>query len=163
MTDNIIKFPEIKISKISRKSLAASSQFLYDNWHNFYKNHLPGKNITTKTHDHFFDYLDKNKANTFIAIRHKKIIGLVSIFQNCIDELWVDENYRCQKIGKKLVDNALERIVEKKYLSAQVGCEDFNQDAIKFFKKLGWYMIDSETIALNNQESFSVIVLGYKL
>ncbi|MBF0265301.1 MAG: GNAT family N-acetyltransferase [Gammaproteobacteria bacterium] len=163
MTTNIIEFPEVKIITLAKEYLHITTQFLYHNWHLTYDEYLPKENISLKTYDNFYRYLAKNKSNTFIAIKSNEIIGLVTIFKNCIDELWVHKGFRRQGIAKKLLKQAVDRILDKNYLMAQVGCEDFNSDAIYFFKALGWYMIDFETIELNNDKSISVMVLGFKL
>ncbi len=54
-----------------------------------------------------------------------------------VDELGVDERYRGKGIGKRLMEEALMIAKKKDCKRIELNCWNFNEKAIKFYKKFG--------------------------
>lgn len=162
-SNNIIDLDNIKIEKLSSKYRSKAADFLLANWHAYYCKQLPQHLVDIKTYEACYQYLSVRQHTIFIARHHKKIVGIIAGVYNCIDEIWVDKDYQRQKIGTRLVNHLLNRFHEKNYLYAQVGCEDFNQSIIDFFKAMDWYFIDSEELEVDSNYKFNVKVFGKRL
>ncbi len=73
----------------------------------------------------------------FVLIRSRKNIGLVPRICAHIADIAVDENYRRQGIGTALYNEAVKRAKERGATVIQLGVNEFNKEAIDFYKSLG--------------------------
>jgi len=143
---NIIHFPIPQILPLEDRHLYKASQFLNECWHNEYALTVPYEITIKRDNDYFNNYLKNKLQLVWIAILQDKIIGIISITSNCIDELWVETSYRRRKIGQQLLKEALNYFYSRGFNSAQVGIESININAQKFYKSLDWIFIGSQPI-----------------
>lgn len=76
-----------------------------------------------------------------------KVCGIIDVHAHgnsgyLLSKLYVHPNQISQGIGKKLIDYAFEKIPVDSIISLEVGKE--NQTAIKFYKKLGFEVINEK-------------------
>ena len=79
-----------------------------------------------------------------VKISDERIIGysISTIDKNNngeIDSIYIDEDYRFLKLGKKLMNDAINWLNENKVKSKSIGVVFGNDDVIEFYKTLGFY------------------------
>jgi ribosomal protein S18 acetylase RimI-like enzyme len=79
-----------------------------------------------------------------VKIANNNIIGYsISTIDNNnngeIDSIYIDENYRSLKMGKKLMKNAINWLNENNVKSKSICVVFGNDDATEFYKTLGFY------------------------
>ena len=155
---SVIRFPQIKIKPLTDDSLIAASQLLLDCWHETYDPHLPG--LFTDRHDtgHFVNYLTEKRARSWLAWYDDELVGVMVLSLNCVEELCVKPEYRRKKIGRRLIDAAVNDCMQRDYRSMQVGIEDFNGKATGFFESMGWHEVGSEYLPLQTSQPIKALV-----
>ena len=146
MTATIAALPQRTIRAPTEDDLPAAAKLLHRCWHDAYRRHLPPRLLTGRTEDYWVDYLGKRLSRTWLAWIGDRPAGLISVTSNCIDDLWVVRRYRRRGLGRDLLDTALAHLEARGFAHAQAGCEDFNADAVGFFRRLEWTEIGSEPL-----------------
>jgi GNAT superfamily N-acetyltransferase len=146
MTATIAALPRRAIRAMTEDELPAAAKLLHRCWHDAYRRHLPPRLLTGRTEDYWVDYLDKRLSRTWLAWIGDRPAGLTSVTANCVDDLWVARRYRRRGLGRDLLDTALGHLEARGFEHAQAGCEDFNADALAFFRRLEWAEIGSEPL-----------------
>ncbi len=87
-------------------------------------------------------FLKQNPGLSFIALDNNTIVGAVLCGHDgrrgYIDHLAVRKSHRRQGIGKALVARCLYNLIRNGITKWQLFILEDNQDAIVFWKKLGW-------------------------
>ena len=160
---NIIKPPRLHYDPLSTKDLSAACTFLHERHCSFYRQHLPVTQLRNNTRETFMRHLERRSSSTWVARQGRKLVGLIVVTANCIDDLWVAERFQRRGIGKQLLTTAIEHISNRGYGSAQAGIEDFNLPARWFFQQLGWRIIGSEHISLDRHKQVEALVFSLTL
>ena len=112
--------------------------------------HFPNKNIdierTKKTINEIKEYMSIDKAFVFVAKIDDEIIGFIWCYPRTfydesriyINSLIVQEKYRNQKIGQKLMEKVIEKGKELNCDAIDVSTAAFNDKALKFYHRLGF-------------------------
>ncbi|MEO4051990.1 GNAT family N-acetyltransferase [Solibacillus sp. CAU 1738] len=117
-----------------------------------YKEFVEGTN-SKKTFRDVVCFFENTNVNTFpitfIAIINNKCVGTVSVFENDLEELpqykpwlaslYVDPEYRSQKIGKQLINFLLDYMGRLGYKEVFLKTEN----ASNYYIKRGWHLIES--------------------
>ena len=145
---NVVDFPQLQLAPLTGDNLAAASEFLFDSWHGYYDAMLPRSIVEERTPAYFDKYLGGKKDIAWLAMLGQRIVGVVTVSANCIEELWVDEKYQRRRIGSALVDTAIRHFRQKGFTTAQAGFERFNASAQGFFSSMDWREIGAEYVQL---------------
>lgn len=91
------------------------------------------------------DMIDNPNEIIFVIEEDSKIIGysLIKIEQRIskviwIDEIVIDEEHRKKGNGRKLINKIYEFAKENDCKKVELNCWSFNEDAIKFYEKMGF-------------------------
>ena len=141
---SVAEFPQLRIEPLTDSNQRAACEFLHSNWLDNYQDRLPADIVDERTLDYFQRYLAHKQGLAWLACLGERVVGLVTVASNCIDELWVAKKYQRRKIGSRLVDTAVGHFKQKGFSSAQVGFESFNQSAGAFFLSREWKNIGSD-------------------
>ncbi len=160
---SVSAFPQLQIRPLSNSNLKAAGDFLHNNWLVNYRDQLPADIVNERTPEYFHRYLANKLGLTWLACLGERVVGLVTVASNCIDELWVEKKYQRRKIGSRLLDTAIEHLKHKGFNNTQVGFESFNHSARKFFQSLDWTIIGSEFINLEPGNKIEALVYSTRL
>ena len=87
-------------------------------------------------------FLERNPGLSFVARDGERLVGAVLCGHDgrrgYIDHLAVSQSHRCQGIGRALVGRCLYHLVQIGIRKWHLFVMQDNQDAIEFWKKLGW-------------------------
>jgi ribosomal protein S18 acetylase RimI-like enzyme len=87
-------------------------------------------------------FLERNPGLSFVAHDGDRLVGAVLCGHDgrrgYIDHLAVSQSHRCQGIGRALVGRCLYNLVQIGIRKWHLFVIQDNQDAIEFWKKLGW-------------------------
>ena len=87
-------------------------------------------------------FLERNPGLSFVARNNAQLVGVVLCSHDgrrgYIDQLAVRKSHRRQGIGKGLVDRCLFNLMRSGIHKWHLFVLEDNQDAIAFWKKLGW-------------------------
>ncbi|MDJ0832288.1 MAG: GNAT family N-acetyltransferase [Gammaproteobacteria bacterium] len=159
----VFDFPQLQIEPLSEAKIAAACVFLHDNWKRTYQHQLPGDIVDQRTPEYFQRYLLNKQDLAWLACLGERVVGLVTVASNCIEDIWVEQKYQRRKIGSKLHDIAIEHFNQKGFNSAQVGFESFNHAARKFFQSLDWTIIGSDYVSLEPGKRIEALVYSTRL
>lgn len=94
------------------------------------------------------------RSKTYISVSGNVIEGFVSVINNSyIGALFVRTNLKRKGIGSKLMEH-----VQNKYKALILGVYEKNEDAISFYKNMGFTKIGKE---LNSETEEVEIVMGW--
>jgi ribosomal protein S18 acetylase RimI-like enzyme len=87
-------------------------------------------------------FLERNPGLSFVARDGDQLVGAVLCGHDgrrgYIDHLAVSQSHRCQGIGRALVGRCLYNLVQIGIRKWHLFVMQDNQDAIEFWRKLGW-------------------------
>jgi N-acetylglutamate synthase len=87
-------------------------------------------------------FLERNPGLSFVFEIEKRIIGTVLCGHDgrrgYIYHLAVDREFRKQGIGKELIASCLEKLNRKRIAKCHLFLFSDNEDAMKFYSKIGW-------------------------
>ncbi|WP_461205307.1 GNAT family N-acetyltransferase [Clostridium sp. DL1XJH146] len=111
--------------------------------------------LLEKKGEAIFGMLD-GEIVTFVYFCHNSsaFIGGTGIY---IDGFFVDEEVRTMGIGKKMMEFMSKLSIERGCVRLEWGCLDWNEPAIKFYKKMGAMSVDIMTIYRFNEERLQEI------
>lgn len=145
-TATVTRFPRASLHQLTVDDLDGATKLIHRCWHDAYRRHLPPRLLSGRTLVFWDDYLTRRLSRTWLAKIGDRPAGIVSASANCIDDLWVLSRYRNRGLGSQLLTTALADITKRGYQHAQVGCENFNRDAIAFFEHHGWQELGREPL-----------------
>ena len=97
---------------------------------------------TADTKESIARFLERNPGLSFVARDGDRLVGAVLCGHDgrrgYIDHLAVGQSHRCQGIGRALVGRCLYNLVQIGIRKWHLFVMQDNQDAIEFWKKLGW-------------------------
>ena len=95
-----------------------------------------------------FEYVKKEISNSEVYVyeKEKQIVGFVGIRDGFIEGIFVKENMRHIGIGKDLINKC-----KKKYSKLELQVYEKNNNAIKFYQKEGFKIIDRQLDKDNNE------------
>jgi ribosomal protein S18 acetylase RimI-like enzyme len=160
---SVVELPKLRIEPLAEQDLDQAAVFLLKQWRETYRARLPRSLIDARSSGHFRDALSARLPHCRLAWMGSRLAGLVSTQQNCIEDLWVAKRYRRRGIGTQLTAVAVEGLRTRDYQFAQVGCEDFNADAIAFFSKSGWRHIGGEPVQVAPGMQVEALVFSFRL
>ena len=161
--NNIVAFPGIHIEPFSDKYVDACSAFLHKSWHQNYTEILPPDIVAERTQQTFRQYLMSKQGLCWAAFAGERVVGLLSVSSNCVEDLWVDEKFKRRNIGSQLLEIALQHFKQKGFQNAQVGCESFNHDLTRFLSAKGWRQIGSQPINVTPDMPVEALVFATAL
>ena len=160
---NVVDFPQLHIEPLTESNLAAASEFLFASWHGYYDAMLPRAIVDERTPAYFTKYLGGKKDLAWLAVLGQRIVAVITVSANCIEELWVDKKYQRRKIGSALVDTAMGHFRRRGYAAVQTGFERFNSSARGFFSSMDWREIGSEYVELEPGKRVLALVYSTNL
>ncbi|MBU3133746.1 GNAT family N-acetyltransferase [Clostridium gasigenes] len=92
------------------------------------------------------DELIKNKDNIFLFLDGKDLIGSVSLINNEIDDLIVNEKYQGNGYGKKLLNFAINYYQNNDVENINLGVAQWNDKAIKLYTSVGFKVVVSSEV-----------------
>ena len=103
-------------------------------------------------------YLKRNPGLSFVAINDKnKVIGAVLSGHDgrraYINHLAVDKNYRGMGIGKAMAERCLVKFKKLGMLKCTLFVFEDNENARKFWQKIGWYIRTDLTMMQKNLQN----------
>ena len=143
---SILKLSKLRIVPFDSIHLHRASQFLYSNWQLTYADKLPADIVEQRSMEYFIEYLSRKAGICWLGLYGEKMVGLISVSSNNIEELWVDSQYRRRKIASQLQLVALRHFEIKAFQFAQMGCENFNHELHAFLGSCGWKKIACEPV-----------------
>lgn len=146
---SVVPLPTLHIKHLDDQHLGQCSRFIYDCWHQTYASDLPIEIVNERTPEYFRAYLETKKETCWLAFFGDKLVGLISVSSNCIEDLWVDRFYQRRKIASRLVQVAIDHFRDKGFHVAQTGCDNLNNKLMYFFKSTGWKNIASEPLYIS--------------
>ena len=94
---------------------------------------------------HILEQIEKDNLQILLLIEDNNLIGYLSyeIKQKVTKSLWIDEfiikeEYRHNGYGTKLMEKVKEISKEEKVDRIEFNCWSFNENALKFYRKLGY-------------------------
>lgn len=153
----------LEIRKLNQSLIETAAIFLFHCWHECYEAKLPASIVSNRTIDFFNKFCKNHLHASWVAFYHERPVGIICVASNCIDELYVDKKYRRRNIGSALLNTAYDYLIEKQFISAQAGCEQFNESGIAFLQARHWGVISEQTVSLGDGLSTMAIVLAKKL
>lgn len=142
----VARFPRVSLRTLEDRDIETAAKLIHRCWHDAYRRHLPPRLLSGRTLDFWSDYLAQRLTRTWFARIGDRPAGIVSASSNCIDDLWVLPRYRKRGLGGQLLAAVLNDMAERGFQHAQVGCEDFNQDTLAFFRHSGWIELGREPL-----------------
>lgn len=87
-------------------------------------------------------FLKRNPTTSVVAVKDGKIVGSILCGHDgrrgCLYHVCVDEDYRMQGIGKRMVVKAMEALREKKINKVSLIAFTKNDIGNTFWKEIGW-------------------------
>ncbi len=160
---DILPLPKLRTTALDLSQLDAAAEFLHRTWRETYRHDLPAGLLAERTLEYFRDYLRDRLNACWLAWFDRRLVGLASVSANCIEDLWVSRRYRRRGIGSQLLAVALEELRRRDFAYAQVGCEGFNRDAVRFFQARDWTLIAAETQELTPALHVEALVFSLPL
>jgi len=138
--------PSRQIRPLADQEIEQAAALLHRCWHDAYRRQLPPRLLAGRTPGYWSDYLEKRQSRCWVLWVGDRAAALATVSSNSVDDLWVARRYRRRGYGRALLDEVTRQLAERGFTFAQVGCEDFNEDAIAFFAHLGWKEIGREPL-----------------
>lgn len=106
-------------------------------------------------------YLERNPALSFVALDGDTIVGAVLVGtdgrRGYLQHLAVDDRYRGQRIGQRLVDQSIRALAELGISKTHLFVLNDNHSAKGFYDKLGWYPRNEITMySFNSSDNLNV-------
>jgi ribosomal-protein-alanine N-acetyltransferase len=158
----LLDFPTLSIATPTSDELPAIASLVNSCWHETYDEHLPATLCRERTEAVFNKLLKPRLGAASIARLGNRLVGYADNVSNCIDNLWVDSDYRRRRIGSRLLESQLGKLAGKQLQSAQAGCESFNEAAIGFYNHHGWQVLDETVENIEPGLNIGVIVYGVR-
>ena len=87
-----------------------------------------------------------DKDNIFLLVNEQDIIGSVSIYDNEIDDLMVNEKYKRMGYGEKLLDFGIFMLQKRKIKNIILWVAKWNQKALNLYLKEGFVIVETKVI-----------------
>ncbi len=121
----------------------------YKAWLETYTGLLPESFLKNRTLESSINIFKNNLcSNTVVAIVDNKVVGFCgwgSLRENSFQEnlgeiqgIYLLDAYQKNKIGRKMIEFALEQLVTEKYSKVGLWVLSTNENAINFYKKMGF-------------------------
>lgn len=102
---------------------------------------------------YYSDLLDKISTKSIFLYAYKKqVLGYCSFYANDEDSktgyislLAIKQNFQNQHIGSYLLNNCLDVIKSKKFISCSLEVNKDNESGIRFYKKNGFIFLEDKT------------------
>ncbi len=160
--NNIIDFPGLSIGTPRAEDLPAIAELVNRTWHETYDEHLPAALCRERNESVFMSQFEPRLQSASVARLGDRLVGYADSVSNCIDNLWVDSQYRRRGIGSRLLATQLDKLTARDLQSAQAGCESFNREAIDFYAHHGWQVLDESVETIEPGLNIGVIVYGVR-
>ena len=160
---NVIPFPVPSVRRAGEPDLPAVARLVHAAWHAAYGRRLPAPLVARKTLGRITDELAPRIARGRVALLGSRLVGYCDLRANCVDQLWVDPAFRRRGVGTRLLDDALCILRRRGFFGAQIGCEDFNEEALRFLERRGWHRLGSEPHGLAPGRMIEALVYGCDL
>ena len=154
----IVHFPQLSVQRLDKERIDEASTLLHSVWHATYRGHLPAPIVSERTRDHFRLHLQRRASNSWLALVGDRVVGVCTCLMNCIDDLWVSQQYRRRGIASGLVEAACGQLARHGFHGAQIGCEDFNTAGIALLEHLGWQKAGAELVQVSPDVCFEALI-----
>lgn len=106
-------------------------------------------------------YLERNPRLSFVALDGDIVVGAVLVGtdgrRGYLQHLAVDDRYRGQRIGQRLVDQSIRALAELGIPKTHLFVLNENHSAKGFYDKLGWYPRNEITMySFNSSDNLNV-------
>lgn len=110
--------------------------------------HEMRKDLEVEPINFYSDYSQMtDKANsTYLYLKNEKIAGAVSCYGNEIDDLFVDNAFQRQGIGRKLLLWGIQHIKEQGYKEVILHVAEWNQAAVRLYLETGFVIQKKERV-----------------
>ncbi len=106
-------------------------------------------------------YLKRNNGLSFVAIDNCQIIGAVLVGtdgrRGYLQHLSVSVNHQSKGVGRLLVDNAVAALGRIGILKTHLFVHNDNENALRFYSKMGWFPRDEVRMLSYNSSSNSEV------
>lgn len=91
--------------------------------------------------------IDNNQPIGYVELSHERWHNMIRI-----SNIWVDDKYRHQGIGSKLMEKAITRSQKLNVRAIVLETQSCNDYAIRFYKKHGFQFIGCDILAYSNED-----------
>ncbi len=165
----------IKLSKCSIGDLKKLQEVSIETFNNTFKDHNSPENMTAYLEKAFTEYqLEKelsNKASEFYFIYNNDVIaGYLKVNVNDaqsepmgdetleIERIYIRQPFQGRGLGKYLINKAVELAEAQNKSSIWLGVWDKNDNAIGFYKNIGFVQTGAHSFYLGEEEQIDVIM-----
>ncbi|MGJ8528507.1 N-acetyltransferase family protein [Maritalea sp.] len=84
--------------------------------------------------------IDEFYPNIIVAVEAANIIGLIVAHDSRISQLFIDKEFRRQKLGEKLLALGEAKLAAEGTIIASLNCLTGNENARRFYERNGWHV-----------------------
>lgn len=93
-----------------------------------------------------YEQIREKASDIYLLVKDGEIIGSVACYGNEIDDLIVNKKFQKKGIGKQLLLWGMEQIRKKNTVPITLHVAEWNQNALRLYKNVGFEVISSEKI-----------------
>lgn len=149
------------VREANNSDLTAIANIHIESWQDSYSEVFPpevmNRKIIPSLKEHWQNIAIQNDDVVFVAA-DKDIIGFIAVWCRpipFIDNLHVKPSHRSKKVGTVLMDSAAEELLKKGKKSAYLWVFNSNENAIRFYRKLGGVQTDYSMKEIFGHKVFS--------
>ena len=93
-----------------------------------------------------YEQIREKASDIYLLVKDSEIIGSVACYGNEIDDLIVNKKFQRKGYGKQLLLWGMQQIRKKNAEPITLHVAEWNQDALRLYKKIGFEVISSERV-----------------
>lgn len=93
-----------------------------------------------------YEQIREKVSDIYLLVKDNEIIGSVACYGNEIDDLIVDKKYQRKGYGKQLLLWGMQQIQKKNATPITLHVAEWNQDALRLYKNVGFEIVSSERV-----------------
>ena len=93
-----------------------------------------------------YEQVSEKSGDIYLLVKDGEIVGSVACYDNEIDDLIVNKKYQKKGYGKQLLLWGMQRIRKKNADPITLHVAEWNQSALRLYKKVGFEVISSEKV-----------------
>ncbi len=93
-----------------------------------------------------YEQIIEKVSDIYLLVMDNEIIGSVACYGNEIDDLIVDKKYQRKGYGKQLLLWGMQQIQKKNATQITLHAAEWNQDALRLYKNVGFEIVSSERV-----------------
>ena len=93
-----------------------------------------------------YEQIREKASDIYLLVKDSEIIGSVACYGNEIDDLIVNKKFQRKGYGKQLLLWGMQQIRKKNAEPITLHVAEWNQNALRLYKKIGFEVISSERV-----------------